>query len=357
MVDVRKGMPPVTLDEQEFKRRFLSRFYDPAFEPLTVELEKIANAAWDAYNDSRKSPRTIKAGVGFADPSYDISIEWLDAQRAVRDAQRRFEDKTAPSRILLINGSTRSEHTCPGEMSKSWRMLELADEIVRKEPGFQCDILNLSALASEFNRVIYPCKNCVSTAMPLCHWPCSCYPNHALMQNNDWMNEIYPRWVAAHGIIIVTPVHWYQVSSSFKLMMDRLVCADGGNPDPTTTHGKNAQKAKEIELAGWSYPRHLARRAFGIFAHGDTAGAENLRRMLSDWLEDMGLIPAGHLAAIDRYISYYRPYATSHDDLDKENATQEDVRNVARAVVMAVKQLRSGELKPSDRGLREPRPK
>jgi uncharacterized membrane protein YphA (DoxX/SURF4 family) len=62
------------------------------------------------------------------------------------------------------------------------------------------------------------------------------------------MNEIYPLWVAAHGIMIVTPVNWYQPSSSLKLMMDRLVCADGGNPDPTRTHGKDAQKAKEIEL-------------------------------------------------------------------------------------------------------------
>ena len=49
-------------------------------------------------------------------------------------------------------------------------------------------------------------KRCVSTAMPLCHWPCSCYPNHSLNQIHDWMNEIYERWAAAHAIVIVTPV-------------------------------------------------------------------------------------------------------------------------------------------------------
>jgi multimeric flavodoxin WrbA len=242
-------------------------------------------------------------------------------------------------------------------MSKSWRLLELADQIIRSEPGFECDVLNLSVLASEYGRVIYPCKACVSTAMPLCHWPCSCYPNHSLRQNNDWMNEIYPRWVAAHGIMIVAPVYWYQVSSAFKLMMDRLVCADGGNPDPTTTHGKDPAKAKEIELAGWDYPRHLAGRTFGVFVHGDSAGAENLRRMLTDWLRDMTLIPAGDLALIERYICYLTPYATSHEDLDKETDTQEDLRNVARAVVQAVKQVRSGDLKQPDRGLVQPRPK
>ena len=76
-------------------------------------------------------------------------------------------------------------------------------------------------------------------------------------------------WVAAHGIMIVTPVNWYQVSSPLKLMMDRLVCADGGNPDPTRTSGKDAKKAKQLELAGWDYPRHLAGRLFAVVVHGD----------------------------------------------------------------------------------------
>ena len=86
------------------------------------------------------------------------------------------------------------------------------------------------------------------------------------------MNEIYPRWVAAHGVMIVTPVNWYHVPSVLKLMIDRLVCADGGNPDPTRTHGKNAAEAKAIELEGWDYPKHLAGRAFAVVVHGDAEG-------------------------------------------------------------------------------------
>ena len=46
------------------------------------------------------------------------------------------------------------------------------------------------------------------------------------------MNEIYPMWVQAHGVMIVSPVNWFSPTSGLKLMMDRLVCADGGNPDP-----------------------------------------------------------------------------------------------------------------------------
>ena len=68
------------------------------------------------------------------------------------------------------------------------------------------------------------------------------------------MNEIYPMWVAAHGIIIIAPVHWYQSPTVLKLMMDRMVCADGGNPDPTSTHGKDAARAKELEALEISSP-------------------------------------------------------------------------------------------------------
>jgi hypothetical protein len=139
--------------------------------------------------------------------------------------------------------------------------------------------------------------------------------------------------------------------------MDRLVCADGGNPDPTTTHGKNVKEAKALELKGWSYPRHLGGRVFGIVVHGDAEGADTLRRSLADWLTDMDLIPASATALLDRYVGYYEPYATSHDALDKDTALFEEVRNVARAVIEAVALNRSGRLPRPDRGLADPRPK
>ena len=72
--------------------------------------------------------------------------------------------------------------------------------------AIEADCLDLSHLTGQYGQRILPCKACVSTAMPLCHWPCSCYPNYSLAQTNDWMNELYPRFVAAHGIMIITPV-------------------------------------------------------------------------------------------------------------------------------------------------------
>jgi hypothetical protein len=78
---------------------------------------------------------------------------------------------------------------------------------------------------------------------------------------------------------------------------------------------------------------------------------------LTDWLSDIGLVPAGHTALLDRYVGYYRPYATSHDDLDRDTDFQDEVRNAARSLVRAVRMLRRGELDHMDARLREPRPK
>lgn len=353
----RKGSESPKLDEAAFKERFRSQFQDHAYAPLKAELDKIANVAWDAYSNERKSPRTRKAGPGYADPDYELATDWIIAKDAIGAAQARHEDAAGPLRVLLINGSSRSEHTCPSELSKSWRLVQLAKEVFDDAGGFSVEFLDLSRLVSEYGRHIHPCKACFSTAAALCHWPCSCYPNHSLGQTQDMMNEIYPKWVEAHGVMIVTPVNWYQVSSPIKLMMDRLVCADGGNPDPSLTHGKDAKEAKREELKGWSYPRHLEGRLFSVIVHGDVEGAENVRRSLSDWMRFMHMESAGTAAELDRYIGYWKPYATSHDALDKDEAVQEEVRNAARTLCEAVRNKRAGRMVAAGQDLEEPRPK
>jgi len=245
---VRTGQTPTELSKDEFIHRWNQNFYDSAFEKKRAELDAIGEIAWEAYHDSRKAPRTRKAGPGFADPEHELSIEWLDAREKIIAAQKQHDSKESKTRVLLICASPRTDQTCPSEMSKTFRLTKTAEEIFAADHEIDVDFLDLSVLTAEYGRKIYPCKACVSTAMPLCHWPCSCYPNHYLGQTHDWMYEIYPRWVAAHGIMIVAPVHWYQVPSVFKLMMDRLVCADGGNPDPTSTHGKTPEEAKALGI-------------------------------------------------------------------------------------------------------------
>lgn len=356
-VTVRRGMPNVQLSRKEFEARFHDRFFDPAFAAVEGELQKIIDLAWDGYDEYRKNPRTRIAGKQFADPKAELPVEWLATRRAIQAAERRQSNRKSPSRILLVNGSSRSDQSCPGEMSKTFRLVSIAKRVIERQRNFEVEVLDLSRLTSEYGRQIHPCKACVSTAQPLCHWPCSCYPNFAMGQVSDWMSEIYPMWAAAHGVMIVCPVNWYQAPSSLKLMIDRLVCADGGNPDPTTTGGKDPKLAKELEMKGWSYPRHLAGRVFSVIVHGDAAGVENLRRMLADWLTDIGLISAGKKAVFDAYVGYYRPYATSHEDLDADTDLQKEVANAAHALVEAVKMRRRGDLVQPDAGLRNPRPK
>lgn len=356
MIQIRKGQAPAPLVRTEFGVRFRASFVDPAFRAEDQAIARLEEIAWAAYTEGRKAPITQKAGPQYADPDYDLSTEWVATKQRIDEAQRRWADPASPARVLLICGSARNDGTCPGEMSKSFRLLEIARETL-VQSGIQPDVLDLSLLASDYRRMIHPCKGCVSSAMPLCNWPCSCYPNHALGQTHDWMAEIYEHWVAAHAVLIVSPVYWYQSPSPLKLMIDRLVCADGGNPDPTLTSGKNVGKAKALEMAGWNYPQHLAGRAYGLIVHGDVAGLDDARRALSDWLDWMGFIDAGAAARLDRYIGYYAPYATSHEALDRDDAVQEEARNVARAVAKAVVELRAGRLQAVQPELSRPRPK
>ena len=110
-------------------------------------------------------------------------------------------------------------------------------------------------------------------------------------------------------------------------------------------------------MDGWPYPKHLAGRVYGLIVHGDVGGIDGVRRALSDWLDWMGFIDAGSAATLERYIGYYAPYATSHAALDRDSGVQEEVRNVARAVAIAVAEMRAGRLKAPDRNLARPRAK
>lgn len=122
-------------------------------------------------------------------------------------------------------------------------------------------------------------------------------------------------------------------------MPRRRRTADGGNSDPTSTHGKDPRTRQ------------------GDRAHGDAAGVGGLRQNLTNWLTDMALIEAGALSQVGAYVGCMKPYATSHDELDADTAFQEEVRNAARSLMQAVKLMRRGELKQPDAGLHPPRQK
>ncbi|HMC15938.1 MAG TPA: NADPH-dependent FMN reductase, partial [Albitalea sp.] len=181
MNDVRKGQAPPELPRDEFGRRFRNNFVDPAFGAEKDAIARLEEIAWQAYHEGRKAPITRKAGPGYADPSYELSVEWIATKEKLDRAQQAWADPATSSRVLLICGAARNDGTCPGEISKTFRLCGWAREAL-EHAGMQVDFLDLSHQASEYGRRIHPCKSCVATAMPLCHWPCSCYPNHALNQ-------------------------------------------------------------------------------------------------------------------------------------------------------------------------------
>jgi hypothetical protein len=283
-IKVRKGMPSVQLDKARSPQRVEERFYDPAFATARAEIGKIVDAAWTATTTaaSRRSPGA--PARAYADPDYELSVEWIaqrDGHPPCRAAAQ--ESPRSKSRILLINGSPRSDQTCPGEISKSFRLMEIAERVIERERGFEVERLDLTAHLGA--RAPHPSLQGLrldrDAALPLAVLLLS-QPFAGPDQRLDG-RDLSDVGGGARRHDRDTG-HWYQAPTVLKAMIDRLVCADGGNPDPTSTGGKDPQKAKDLEMKGWDYPRHLAGRVFSVVVHGDAAGTENLRRSLVDWL-------------------------------------------------------------------------
>src|SRR4030095_17111190 len=97
---VRTGHHDVKLSREEFERRLRERFYDPAFEAEADAIQRIVEVAWHAYDDYRKSPRTRKAGPEFADPDFNLPIEWLAARGRSLPAQRGAQHPTRRARCV-----------------------------------------------------------------------------------------------------------------------------------------------------------------------------------------------------------------------------------------------------------------
>jgi len=62
-------------------------------------------------------------------------------------------------------------------------------------------------------------------------------------------------------------------------------------------------------------------------------------------------------ATLDRYIGYWKPYTTSHEELDADRAIQEEVRNAALALFEGVQATRSGQHRAPGSDLKAPRDK
>jgi hypothetical protein len=81
LIEIRKGQAPAHLGRAEFSVRFRAAYIDPAFRAEDPSIARLEEIAWQAYAEGRKAPFTQKAGAGYADPDYDLSIEWVATKR------------------------------------------------------------------------------------------------------------------------------------------------------------------------------------------------------------------------------------------------------------------------------------
>ena len=125
-------------------------------------------------------------------------------------------------------------------------------------------------------------------------------------------------------------------------------------PDDDTW--KRSCRGKAIELSGWDYPKYLAGRLFSLVVHGDAEGVIEVKRALFDWLTSMDRESVGATAELSRYLGYWKPYATSHEGLDRDLSLQDEVK-VAPQTLAAVKAKRAGSAKSAAAKIRMPRQK
>jgi NADPH-dependent FMN reductase len=142
--------------------------------------------------------------------------------------------------------------------------------------GWQID---LEDLGNEHGKPkIQSCNACVSSSMALCVWPCNCYGPHSDHQPDLlWDLDLYARLARADAWAFIGPINWYGPTSNFKLLFDRLVCMNGGNPRPDLIDKKNTLLAQALERSSqWRElsKNHLEGRSAAFFCYGDRGGAD-----------------------------------------------------------------------------------
>jgi multimeric flavodoxin WrbA len=190
------------------------------------------------------------------------------------DENAKLPVEQRPFRVLIISGSDRRQYNCPGVDSKSRAlMLKMAEGLPQEWEIDYEDLGNVYA-----RERIQSCNACVSTSMALCVWPCNCYERNSKKEPDlMWNLDMYSRLDMADAWAIIGPINWYAPSSNLKLMFDRLVCMNGGNPDEETIGHKNAEKAIALEhTEEWKRMslNHLEGRTAGFFCYGDEGGDE-----------------------------------------------------------------------------------
>jgi hypothetical protein len=190
------------------------------------------------------------------------------------DANGNLPTAERPFRVLIVAGSDRRQYNCPGVDSKARTMMFRMAERLPAEWE-----IDFEDLGNVFGRArIQSCNACVSTSMALCVWPCNCYEKGNRKEPDlMWDLDLYARLDLADAWAVIGPVNWYGPTSNLKLLFDRLVCMNGGNPREELIEHKNPELAVKLEhTPEWDALslNHLEGRTAGFFCYGDGGGDE-----------------------------------------------------------------------------------
>jgi hypothetical protein len=90
VIEIRKGQAPAAPERAEFGVRYRAAYIDPAFRTEDASIARLEEIAWQAFIGGRKAPFTAKAGPGYADPDYDLSVEWIATKARIDAAQKAW---------------------------------------------------------------------------------------------------------------------------------------------------------------------------------------------------------------------------------------------------------------------------
>ena len=176
-------------------------------------------------------------------------------------------------RILLVQGSPRDIDSCADMTSKSELLVDFL--VDRWSNVVDFDVLDLKP----GKVTIRPCKGCVSSSGGMhCHWKCSCFSKDMEVPDLMYEEDVYTRLEECDGFMIVSPIHWYAVSTQVKAMFDRLVCCNLTitKDQALQIFGKGNIKNSELtgraELSGkykHLLKNHLEGKWAAFFVHGD----------------------------------------------------------------------------------------
>ncbi|MGC9010175.1 MAG: flavodoxin family protein [Sulfolobales archaeon] len=182
-------------------------------------------------------------------------------------------------------------YSSPREYGSSAKISRYLEEFLR-DLGAEVKVFNV------FNMRIEPCLGCVSDDVKLCRFPCVI---------DDDARKIFEAIDESIGLIIVSPIYWYNVPGPLKNLIDRLTVFEN-----------------EIFISGRS---RLEGKVVGFVVVGNDTGSIAVLQNLMITMNSMGaVIPPWAIA-----------YHTSEEDPFNKPGFVMDLANVARTVYLMSK--------------------